>query len=381
MRYRCSIVFIVVCLTVMFIFNLPAFSQNHMGTAEFLLEMGKEYYKQGDYQRALVEFNKVILIEPENRRASLYVQIIEEKMALEEEGLSRQEAVKRALGKTKEPTEKLGKKPAEEPADEAGRAVSSGGAWGAPKGHCLLELYLKYYWHNSHFDNDGNEMEWEFGGAYKEMLTELKIEYGLYDKFTLVGYFPYKYACWKDDFAKQTTSGMADIRVGGKYRFFEEPIVTAVQLRGKFPGGYDKNAIPALGAGQIDLEIMLLGEKSFDPLPCYLKGELGYRVRFEDPNDELPYFFEFGYKPIDKLTLKIGLDGMEGLNGTGKIDDEDYTKGAVGLIYNLRQGTGPADSLDLELGYGRTFAGKNTGAASEITFKVNCGFPLSLRPH
>ncbi|MEA3560919.1 MAG: tetratricopeptide repeat protein [Candidatus Omnitrophota bacterium] len=339
--------------------------------ADFLFQLGKKYCEEGNYQQALRELNKALLINPGHKQALKYIELIEEKTGLGKKGIIREKAVirKKAIAQSLEKAE--GK--AEE--KSAHKATWTGGAWGYPKGYCNFELYSRYYWHNSQFDHEGNIIRWGFNGSYKEILTELKVEYGLTGKVTLKGYFPYKYARWEDDFAVNTTSGLADIWLGGQYRFLDDPLVMAVQLRGKFPAGYDENAIPSLGSGKIDGEVGILSGKSFDPLPCYLKAESGYRARGGEQTDEIPYYFEFGYKAWDGLILKVALDGIEGLGSTGDIE-QDYTKWATGLVYNIKsvtKGLTPTESFDLEIGYARTFSGKNAGSASEIIFKIMYG--------
>ena len=363
---------IVVCIScVTFVFSLFAFAQDSASLADFLFQLGKEYYEEDNYQQALRELNKALLINPRHEQALKYIGLIEEKTGLREKGVIREKAVIRKKAITQSLEEAEGK--IEEKA--AHKTTWTGGAWGYPEGYCNFELYLRYYWHNSQFDHEGNVIAWGFNGRYEEILTELKIDYGLTDRLTLKAYFPYKYACWEDNFNKYITQGFADIWLGGQYRFLDDPLVMAVQLRGKFPAGYDEDDIPSLGSGEIDGEVGILSGKSFDPLPCYLKAESGYRVRGGKQTDEIPYYFEFGYKAWDRLILKVALDGIEGLGGTGDIE-QDYTKWATGLVYNIKsvtKGLTPTESLDLEIGYAKTFTGKNAGEASEIMFKIMYG--------
>jgi hypothetical protein len=142
-------------------------------------------------------------------------------------------------------------------------------------------------------------------------------------------------------------------------------------LAGKFPAGYDEHDSPSIGNGQIDQEIMLLSAKSFGSL-FYLKADLGYRWRYEEPADTIPYFFEFGYHPLDRLLFKAALDGVESIKDTGRI--EDYTKWVASMLFTLKKWINPLfnteDKVDLELGYGETFTGKNASAASEVFAKI-----------
>lgn len=92
----------IICTGLMLLFNLAAFAQGSRA-ADFLFEIGKEYYDRGDYQQALHELEKVLLVEPGHAKALMYIQIIEKKTGLAKEEIpiseeiNRAEAVARAL--------------------------------------------------------------------------------------------------------------------------------------------------------------------------------------------------------------------------------------------------------------------------------------------
>lgn len=93
-------------LGLMLIFNIATFAQDSALT-EFLFETGKKYYDQGDYEQALHELGKVLLVEPQHPEALRYIRLIEEKLGIGEEEIEqtqefqeelfRQEAVGWAL--------------------------------------------------------------------------------------------------------------------------------------------------------------------------------------------------------------------------------------------------------------------------------------------
>ncbi|MCQ9208195.1 MAG: pilus assembly protein N-terminal domain-containing protein, partial [Omnitrophica bacterium] len=77
--------------------STPAYAQTGFSrAAQFLFEIAKEYYDQGDYPSALHEFKKVLLIEPEHKGAREYIEFIEEIKA-EEEITFREEVMERAI--------------------------------------------------------------------------------------------------------------------------------------------------------------------------------------------------------------------------------------------------------------------------------------------
>jgi hypothetical protein len=234
------------------------------------------------------------------------------------------------------------------------------GAWTVPKGKLYCELYNKYYWHNSYFDDKGKRKGWALNGKYDEIRIELKFEYGITDDLSYLLAVPYKNAHWDDDNGKSVTKGVPHIWTGFKYCLFREPVVFSVQARVKLPTHYNEHRSPSLGTRQVDEELRFLMGKSLWPLfRGYTKAELGYHYRHEEPPNEIIYYYELGYNLTKGITLKGAIDGVEGIAGTGD-PDEDYTKWICSTIFNLK------GNLNLELGYGQTFAGKNSSAAEEV---------------
>jgi len=238
------------------------------------------------------------------------------------------------------------------------------GAWGFKKGRLYAEIYTKYYWHKYELDSKGHKKRWAYGGRYSEIRTELKLEYGLTNRYTLMLYAPYKEARWKDDFQKRTQKGLVEIWPGVKYLLFMEPFSCAIQARAKLPLDYDEHAVPALGRHQIDAEFKILTAQNWSRLPGYTKLEFGFRERNEEPTNEIPYFFELGYNLNPNLILKTTIDGQKGLTHRGQIA-ESWTKGTFGPIIKI------TDAFNLEFGYGNTFAGKNTSAGQEVYFSAS----------
>lgn len=399
----------------MFILASRLYAEEYRQSAEALFSFGEAYLKENRYADAQMELKKCLMLNPQHIQAKKLLELCQKQTALEKNGAhpelkpgvpvgaesrrltpaapeprieagrdkTREDAMKFALEETeKKMTLPKKREVVEKNIPEEKTKVSIieeefpfiGGAWGIPKGHCLLESYTKYYYHNSQFDSKGKKKRWSSDGKGSEIYTELKVDYGAFDNLTLWVHIPYKAARWKDDNGELKTRGLADIWAGGKYRFLNEPLALSLQLAGKFPAGYNENDGPSLGNGQIDQEIMLLAAKPFWSL-YYLRADLGYRWRYEEPADLIPYYFELGYRPLapfDRLLLKAALDGVESISGTG--ETEDYTKWVTSMLFTLKKGINPylqtKDKLDLEVGYAKTFLGKNTSAASEVFAKI-----------
>ncbi len=393
----------------MFILASRLYAEEHKLSAEALFSFGEAYLKENRYDDAKTELRKCLMLNPNHQGAKQILQQIEGKPVKPEEkpvkftkNESREKAIKLALedlekkikSKTETPViapqekqtpaplkelEKVAKEKETKPKEVTKEPEKTaeekslpyiGGAWGVPKKHCLLELYSKYYYHNSQFDNQGKKKRWGYGGKGSEIQNEFKIDYGLSDNITVWVHIPFKEAYWKDDYNKSKTKGFGDIWLGGKYRFLDNPLVLSLALASKFPAGYNANDSPSLGNGQFDQEIMLLSAKAIHSF--YFRAESGYRWRNEEPADLIPYFLEIGYEPWDRILLKTDLDGVKSISGTGNV--EDYTKGVICILFTLRRGVNPftktKDQLGIELGYGETFIGKNASAASEVYTKI-----------
>lgn len=396
--------------------SVSAFAQEYSSTADILFEAGKNYYEQGQYEQALQELGKALLAEPGHTLARMYIEIIEEELALaaaekeieigieiEEEAAAsaddaaRERAMIEAIEQAKSKVSGLEREAAEE--EQAGEVmpaaaeVSEKLAEKAPeeqeiaeepypllgKGKTFIELYNKYYWHNTEFDEGGERHRWAYNGSYHEVASELKLEYGLTDDLNFLCSIPYKEAVWKDDYNRNTTSGIGDCWMRLKYRVFRQaqlPWSLSLQPGFRFPGGYNENDSPSLGRGELAGELRLIATRSFYSLPCYAKIETGYRGRAEEPTDEIPMLLEWGYYPTDWLLFKTTVDGVEGLGGRGDVE-EDYTKWTAHLIYSPKGGFKTfrkEGSLNFEFAYGNTFEGKNTSNGSEVVINISYQF-------
>ncbi len=335
--------------------GLPALAQEYDATIEALFDFGEVLFKQQRYNEAKEEFQKCILLNPRHQEAKKRIELCEERIAA-----AKNKAMVRALERTEKEINsqpKIAAKVIPEENESVSPPIGKG-AWTLKKGQMYAELYTKYYWHNSQFDGKGHKKRWGYEGKGNEIRTELKLEYGFNDALTLMLATVAKEAHWKDSYKSCTTKGFVEMWPGLKYNLFSEPFICTLQGRVKFPFHYNEQDVPALGKHQIDEELKILTAQPWPKLPGYTKFETGYRIRNEEPADEIPYFFEFGYNPHNWLVLKTTLDCSKGLASTG--DSEDWMKYTLGPIFRIK------DIINIELGFGHTFYGKNTSAAKEI---------------
>lgn len=346
-------------------FNLAALAKEYDLSAQVLFSYGEALIKEGRYIEAKHEFEKCLMLNPQHEQAKIYLQLCGQQIASKKDKamlLALEEAEKKissqpeiVTGVTIEEEKPISPSTTEESVTPS----ISKGAWTLQEGEMYAELYTKYYWHNHQFDDKGKKKRWAYDGKGNEIRTELKLEYGLNEKVTLLLYTVAKEAHWKDSFKSCTKRGFVEMWPGIKYSLFKEPFICTLQGRVKFPFDYSEEAVPALGTHQIDAEFKILTAQPWPKLPGYTKFELGFRARNEEPVNEIPYFFEFGYNFSPWLVLKTTLDCSEGLAQTGGVD-EDWMKYTVGPIFKIK------DMLNIEFGFGHTFYGKNTSAAKEI---------------
>lgn len=248
------------------------------------------------------------------------------------------------------------------------------GAWTVPKGHMYHEVYMKYWYNDSDFNKKWEKKRKEKSGWYDEHYIEYKNEFGLTDNLNILFQFPYQEAVYKDSGTSLKNNGVKEVWFGAKYKFLNDPVLMAAQVRAKYATDYDIGKSPGLGSKDHGLEARVLISKSFDPhLPAYMSLEGAYRWRGREAANDVPYFAEIGYYIHSHILLKANIDGVWGQDGTG--DVETYMKygGAVTFevlsdrasIYKTSQ------SFNIELGYNQVAIGQSSGAGKEIVIKVS----------
>lgn len=335
--------------------------------AEELFAFGKVFFQQGRYEEARHELQKCLILNPKHKQAKKLLNVCEAKIAPKEkavlEAIEKLEEVEKSKAEIPQATPEavtgqIKPTKATEKKDASSLAPPIQiGAWTLKKGKLYTELYNKYYWHNHQFNNNRKKKRWDFNGKGNEIMTELKLEYGLTDSDTLLFSTVAKEAHWKDNFRSSTRKGFTEIKPGIKHLLFTEPFIGSLQLKVKFPLHYSEQDVPALSTHQIDVETKFLTAQPWPKLPGYTKFESGFRFRAEEQGNEIPYFSELGYNLTESAILKTTIDGQVGV-GAGR--NEDWTKYTIGPIFKFK------DLFNVEFGYGHTFAGRNSSAAKEV---------------
>jgi len=183
------------------------------------------------------------------------------------------------------------------------------GAWTQPKGTQYNKVSFSFFWSTHAYDIDGDVTLLSDNGEFQDWNLCWYQEYGILDYLTIITSIPYKYVRYEDNNLVSDTWGLGDGEIGGKVLLLGNPFVMSLQTMLKVPLGYEKDEVVPIGNDQVDAEVRLLFGKSLYPVPAYAGAEIGYRVRGEDPSDEIRYLVEFGYTFVPWLSGRLKLDG------------------------------------------------------------------------
>ena len=292
------------------------------------------------------------------------------------------------------------------------------GAWTQAPGGMYFKLAGLSFRSQDYLDIAGNRQARVAEPSMEELSDQSMsayLEYGLWERLTLVATLPYKRLVYKNTEVKvfksdvldttitrihpdEINSGLADLELRLRWRLLHNPSVVSLALGGKFPLGYDidqnsigslsagglglgpspvngvagaDNKVP-LGTGERDIDIrLLLGTSLYPFLPGYFTNTVGYRKRGGAFSDEIFYSFEAGvtYK---RLLVKGVVEGMStkgncgAMGQGGLVGDQDILKVAPGLIWSL--------SKHLELGVDLFHIASGCNTAVGTTYAVGLAF-------
>jgi len=246
------------------------------------------------------------------------------------------------------------------------------GAWTQEKGHFYAKLMGSRFQAEEFFDDSGTKVPiGNYDDLFEDLSTSFYMEYGLLDRLTVVFSLPAKRLTAENRFLIRETEGIGDVNLGAKYLLKGGGLVLSLMGNAKIPTGYEKTSesllsAPPLGGGQVDIETKFLAGTSFYPIPAYVSGEAGFRLRTEAFGNELTYAFEFGYMVAGRILLKGAITGIKSLASDKDqeefdvldIVDQDFLKLGPDIIFKI------SDNLEFDVLYERTISGKNTGVGT-----------------
>jgi len=164
-------------------------------------------------------------------------------------------------------------------------------------------------------------------------------EYGLTQRFTLVGSVPFKRVIIRDAAFRYRAFGIGNLDLGLRRNLNDflgwdnSANTLSINAFSTIPLGYHRNYTPSVGAGQLDLGMALNYGRSFYPSPAYAQAGLGYKIRssifgfsqavdcqegtdlgcFTDQqssfSNELLFSAESGYTINEKFLMQLLLSG------------------------------------------------------------------------
>ncbi len=249
------------------------------------------------------------------------------------------------------------------------------GAWTQEQKGYYFKIAANSLKSSSDLDSLGVELDKPGMGELKDFNLTAYVEYGLLQRLTLVAIVPYKRL--EDQrrissiIATEKVWGFGDLEARLRWKLRDQPLVASVAAGLKVPLGYavDEDTRVPLGTGEVDGDIRLLLGRSLHPVPGYLSGEIGYRIRGGPYSAEILYALEAGLAQRGFLfkgsIFGVGTLGDCGTAGqAGLIGDQDILKLAPGLIYR------PRDDVELSLDLIRIVSGCNTIAGNTLSLGV-----------
>jgi len=217
------------------------------------------------------------------------------------------------------------------------------GAWVPGEGEGYSKIAV------SNYEADESFGEKKTGSKFEGQNTSYYGEYGLGNNLAVFGTLLYQDLKQTDELGATTTSkGFGDTELGVRYQWFSDSYVLSSSLLFKTPSLYDEHDELPRGNGQEDYEFKMLLGKSLNAYG-YFGAELGYRLRTDEPSDEIRYLLEYGFSANDNLYFRTKLDGIQSAGNADKV-----TASADSSVANL-SATPEYDLGKLELSVGWQF--------------------------
>lgn len=228
------------------------------------------------------------------------------------------------------------------------------GPWPVPEGEVFAVNTLTFHRADNGDDGrglstgDGTLTRWEYSPY---------IEYGLTDTITLGANPRFQHVVQETGQGDNTTTGFGDLDLFARtVAWRDDYSILAFQGLVKVPTGYDKDANPALGNGQVDLDPRVLFGHGFSlgSWPSFAEVQLGYRYRFGDPSDEVRVDTTIGTNPTDDIMVMLQTFNIVGIsNETNNGSDFDLYKVQFSGVYDV------TPNVALQLGGYSEVAGRN----------------------
>ena len=223
---------------------------------------------------------------------------------------------------------------------------ANAGAWTQKKGDYYAKVSGGYLNTTQDINAEGDKVDKDGEGRLRDLNCSAYVEYGITDQLTLVGTAPYKNM--KDTRTFQTGTalerrwGFGDVELRMRRLLWNKDFVASVAAGAKVPTWFedDESTRVPLSSKKMDWDARVLLGKSLYPVPGYVTGELGYRLRGGTFSNEWFYTLEAGIT-VDRVLIKGFISGIRTLGNcepgdeVGLIGDQNVLKISPGIIYKL----------------------------------------------
>ena len=219
-------------------------------------------------------------------------------------------------------------------------SLFAGGPWTPGKKHGFFQLQTTFPIgaYNKLYINDGSTLKLNRGVT--DVSIQVYLEYGLGEKISVVTALPYKFVSTNNDLnpdsglpllPQGSLSGFGNYELALKYKFLDKSFVSAISIKAEFntiKQNLDKGLATGFDASGYSLYWHI--GKGFGSR-FYSFFETGYTVRTNDYSNDLRFFLEAGYKPVNNLWLALVLDLKKSM-GNGNYNDANLRQ--TGLYTN-----------------------------------------------
>lgn len=204
------------------------------------------------------------------------------------------------------------------------------GQWTRERGNGYYKLSAWYLEADQHYTDTGAI---EPNATRGQFNLNLYAEYGITDRWNMVGYVPFFSRTYQNDIFSKTTgelitpgesvNSIGDIDLGITYGLIQnEKLALSTTLLFGIPSGNDSGGSDGsyqTGDGEFNQMVRIAAGKpfSFAKLPAYAKAYLGYNNRTQNLSDELRAGAELGLQFFNRLWVAGKLDVVQSMhNGT-----------------------------------------------------------------
>jgi hypothetical protein len=250
------------------------------------------------------------------------------------------------------------------------------GTWPESDGHALMIYSVSWFQSRSGYGPTGQVSRYGANGLFNQILVTPYIDLGI-TRRTSVSFNPaLSHLVSKDAFNSQSGGGFGDVELSVRHQFatLESGWLLSGQGTWMFPA-YSLARNPAPGNHEQDFEGRLLAGRggAVWGKPAFVDLQAGYRYRSGAPADQVRADGTVGFTVIPKLTVMGQFFGIKGMRNGSPVrpnsnpnaqSDFDLYKGQGSVLIR-------ATSLTtVQLGWGNTIAGRNTGKGSTIVLAL-----------